>query len=176
MAIEVNKLSINMKAREWCLLPYPDHPKGCPNYNDSNHKGICPPTAPLIQEFIDVEQPMYLIIEEFDLGAHIKRMFEKHPNWSERQSKCVLYWQNGVNSRLEKKCEVFKQVHSGFITTRCPEAMGVNIIATAQNAGIPIKPKPIGVVYKIALAGVPNGERINNRSDELLPSQLPLLL
>lgn len=172
MELEVLKLSINMKAREWCLLPYPDHPKGCPNYNDPKHEGICPPTAPLIQDFIDIKKPMFLIVEAFNLDAHVQHYLSK--GWSERQAKCVLYWQNGVRSRLKGKCMAFIKSHTGFITTLCPEAMGVNVIATAQLAGIPIKPQPDGIVYKIALAGVSNA-RTDIGNNELLPTQMPLL-
>jgi hypothetical protein len=177
MELEITKISINMKARDWCLLPYPDHPKGCPNYNDPKHEGICPPSAPLIHDFIDVEKPMYLIVEEFDLDAHVKQWLIKHPTNTLRQAKCVRYWQNSVQARLRRRCEAFKQINPGFVTTLCPEAMGVNVISTAKYAGIPIKPKPEGIVYKIALAGVPhgNGKRNNIGTDELLSSQLPLL-
>ncbi|KKK81159.1 hypothetical protein LCGC14_2816310, partial [marine sediment metagenome] len=27
-----NDLIIDHRAREWCKLPYPNHPRGCPNY------------------------------------------------------------------------------------------------------------------------------------------------
>lgn len=174
MEIKIKKLRVNMKARKWCLLPYPGHPKGCPNYNDPKHEGICPPSAPLIQDFIDLQKPMYLIVEEFDLDAHVEKWLIDHPTNTLKQARCVLYWQNGVRSRLKRKCESFKKAHPGFVTTLVPEAMGVNVIATAQLVGIPIKPKPDGVVYKIALAGVSNaGSDIGN--NELLPTQMSLL-
>lgn len=151
MITAITQLKINMKARKWCLLPYPDHPKGCPNYGKRN---TCPPDAPLVEDFIDTEQSMYLIVVEFDLGAHIRKMLQTHHGWSERQAKCVLYWQAGVNKRLENECKLFMWSHPNMVTTRCPEAMGVNVITTAQIAGIPVKVKPEGIVYKIALAGV----------------------
>lgn len=153
--LKSHQLRVNMKAREWCKLPYPDHPKGCPNYG--YHK-TCPPDAPLIENFIDIQKPMYLIVVEFNLGIHVRRMLQTHKGWSERQARCVLYWQAGVNKSLENECALFRWSHPFMLTTRCPEAMGVNVIATAQSVGIPIKVKPIEIVYKIALAGYPNGK------------------
>ena len=152
MEIRIKQLRVDIKAREWCLLPYPDHPHGCPNYGK---RDTCPPDAPLVDRFIDTQQPMYLIVVSFDLEQHIHRMMQIHPQWSERQAKCVLYWQAGVNHQLDNECKLFKWSHPAMITTRCPEAMGVNVIATAQLVGIPIKVKPKDMVYKIALAGVP---------------------
>ena len=148
-AIKINDLRVNLKAREWCKLPYPGHPKGCPNYGK---KLTCPPEAPLIYEHFDL-QDLYLIAVEFDLAKHILYMKEKHPNWTDRQARCVLYWQNGVNKKLKEKCKAFCQLNPDMITTMCPEAMGVNVITTAKRCGLPIDLKPKNKVYKIALAG-----------------------
>ncbi len=155
MEIEIKQeqLRINMKTRDWCKLPYPDHPKGCPNYGCVLR---CPPQAPLIQNFINLNKTLYLIVVEFNFAQHISKMKSLHPNWSDRQARCCLYWQNSVNKELENACTLFKWSHPEMITTRCPEAMGVNVIATAQLAGIPIEVKPTTKVYKIALAGYPS--------------------
>jgi hypothetical protein len=42
-----------------------------------------------------------------------------------------------------------------MVYTVRPEAMGVNVIQTARNIGIPIETKPFTTVYKIALVGFP---------------------
>lgn len=154
MEIELKRgqLRINYKAREWCRLPYPDHPEGCPNYGNQKHFH-CPPNAPLIRDFIDIERRVYLIIVEFDLLTHAMKYLAK--GWSKRQARCCLYWQNTVNKQLDTKCQLFKWTHPDMITTRCPEGMGVNVITTAKLAGLPIKAKPKDIVYKIALAGYP---------------------
>lgn len=156
MEIEIKReqLRINMKAREWCKLPYPDHPKGCPNYGQ---RDTCPPQAPLVQNFVDLNRPLYLIVVEFNLMSHITKMLQIHRGWSDRQARCVLYWQNGVNKELENKCNLFRWSHPSMITTRCPEAMGVNVISTALIVGIPINVKPKNKVYKIALGGYSHG-------------------
>jgi predicted metal-binding protein len=149
--VSPDNLRINWKAREWCKLPYPGHPYGCPNYG---HKPSCPPQAPLIHNFINISKPMYLVAVDFDLASHMDSMKSLHPAWSDRQAKCVLYWQPRVNKQLRDVARLTVG-DSGMVYTTCPEAMGVNVIATAQKVGIPIKTQPTDIVYKIALVGEP---------------------
>lgn len=149
---DVKCLHINYKAREWCKLPYPDHPYGCPNVGE---KAICPPDAPLVENFFNLSTPLHLVAIEFDMANHMRRMRTLNPNWSDRQARCVLYWQGGVNNRLDLAAWQFCNDDGGKVYTLCPEAMGVNVIATAQEAGIPVKVKPTDTVYKIALVGEP---------------------
>ena len=42
---EVVEVVVDYRARDWCRLPYPDHPRGCPNFG---RRADCPPMAPLI--------------------------------------------------------------------------------------------------------------------------------
>lgn len=142
-------LVIDYRSREWCKLPYPDHPHGCPNYN---YKATCPPRVCLVEDYIDLDRPLWLVVEPFDLASHISRMRTKHPDWSVRQLKCVLYWQGGVNSRLGKGCQELASAVGGIYTI-CPEAMGVQVIKTTKRTGIPIKPRPDGYVFKVGLVG-----------------------
>lgn len=153
--ILISDLRVNLKAREWCKLPYPDHPKGCPNYG---MRPSCPPQALLISNYFDITRPLYLIAVEFDLAGHIKKMQSLHPDWSQRQLRCCLYWQGGVNSELKQKCRQFEWEHPTMITTTCPEAMGVNVIETAYRCGLPIETKPTDRVFKIAIGGRGIGE------------------
>ena len=151
---QAEKIVIDYRAREWCKLPYPDHPLGCPNYR---LRDTCPPNAPLIEDYFDLSQPLWLTVVEFNLAEHISRMKQKHPNWSDRQAKCVLYWQGGVNKELRLQASRFAKAN-GLLYTLCPEAMGVQVIKTAKLVGIPIKPRPVDYVYKIALSGTPVGQ------------------
>ena len=150
MIVKISNLRINYKARDWCKLPYPNHPLGCPNFGK---RETCPPDAPLVENFFDFTRGLYLIIVKFDLEAHVLKMRREHQWWSDRQARCCLYWQARVNKSLANECELFRWAHPDMLTTQCPEAMGVNVIATAQLAGIPISVKPLKVVYKVALAG-----------------------
>ena len=81
-------LVIDLKVRGLCGRPYPGHPKGCPNVN---HKKGCPPSAPLLPDVFDLSRPVWIIINRFDLGAHVERMRTLHPDWSTRQLTCCLY-------------------------------------------------------------------------------------
>ncbi|KKN62620.1 hypothetical protein LCGC14_0510310 [marine sediment metagenome] len=148
--IEVTgRLVIDYRAREWCRLPYPDHPKGCPNFD---HKLICPPQVCLIEEFVDLDHSLWLVVESFDLQEHVERMKARHSGWSDRQARNVLYWQGSVNKKLRLACESHVKTVGG-VWTICPEAMGVNVIQTAKQVGLPIKARPTSLVFKIGLVG-----------------------
>lgn len=155
----VKELVINYETREWCKLPYPDHPRGCPNYGK---RDSCPPDAILIEDFVNVHNFLWLITIEFNLASHVQRMLGLHPKWSNRQARCVLYWQPRVNRELLEATSQYSHMRGGSVYTLCPEAMGVDVIETARKCGIPIKSHPTETVYKIALVGYPrrgNGKR-----------------
>ena len=150
------QLVIDLRAREWCKLPYPNHPQGCPNYGK---KTECPPAAPLVDYYFDLSEPHFFIIQGFNLGAHAFSMKQKHIQWSQRQCKNLLYWQNHVNALLRKRTESLIE-YEYEIYTLVPEAMGVHVIKTAQNLGIPIQVRPEGIVFKIALLGRSNEQSV----------------
>lgn len=152
------KLIIDYRARDWCEMPYPDHPNGCPNYNKNPE---CPPQAPLIEDWLDIDKPHWFIISEFDLLAHTQRMKEKHPNWSDKQCRCVLYWQNTPRKELREAIREFTKEYPNTISTLIPEAMGVQVLKTAKGIGIPITAKPLATVYKIALVGYSKNRMTN---------------
>lgn len=142
-----NKLVIDHRARDWCKLPYPGHPNGCPNYGK---RGSCPPQAPFIEYWLGDYEKLWLVCVEFNLAAHIDNMLFRHPHWTNRQAKCVLYWQPRMNAKLKEAIYQFIKRPSKEVTY-CPEAMGVNVIDTARKAGLPIETRPQKTVYKIAL-------------------------
>ncbi len=150
MTLLIARPRINYKAREWCMLPYPDHPKGCPNYGN---RSTCPPTVPLLEQVYNLSRPSYLVVVEFDLATHVRAMMIRHPDWTERQAKCVLYWQGTVNKQLRVEVGSYLKIIPNLVVTLCPEAIGLNVIATAQLAGVPIRSKPVDKVFKIAFMG-----------------------
>jgi len=147
--VEMVEPVIDYRARDWCKLPYPDHPHGCPNYG---RRASCPPRAPRVDDYFDLSQPVWLVAVEFDLQGHVDRMKRLHPGWSDRQARCVLYWQAGVNKELETLVRYLGE-NAGLCYTLCPEAMGVQVIKTANQVQIPVRPRPTSSVYKIALMG-----------------------
>lgn len=150
-------LQINMKARSWCKLPYPNHPKGCPNFG---RRETCPPLVPPIDEVFKLDMPVWLVAVEFDLATHMDKMRKKHPNWSDRQLRCLLYWQGTVVKELKIVSGKTCQGYPGTVYTTCPEAMGVNVISTGRKLGLPIQLKPKDTVYKMALVGYPTRSSI----------------
>ena len=147
-------LEVDYACRSYCTNPYPNHPKGCPNFG--KHKE-CPPQAPLVRDVFDFNKELLFITEEFNLSAHVEKMQRKHPHWSMRQCKNLLYWQGGVRKRLKEKTEEYiENGRRGQIYTLIPEAMGVMVINTAIKAGIPIEKTPNFRVVKIALVGYPH--------------------
>ncbi len=94
------------KTRLWCRLPYPDHPNGCPNYNNNP---VCPPNAPFLSNITDNYNYFYLITGRFNLLSYKESMLQRHPKWSERQATCVLYWQGSAKRHIK---DFVKEIYS----------------------------------------------------------------
>jgi len=143
--IVLNKLAMG----PWCKLPYPNHPKGCPNFNK---KKSCPPNSKFFKAL--VEPPYFLVIQPFDIGAHIRNMKERHPEWSERQCRNLLYWQKGVVKRLKEKAEIFmKYRNEDLMLLEVPEANGVDLFKTCEKVNIFLERNPKNIVRKIMIIG-----------------------
>ncbi len=141
---------IDPAVRNLCFKPYPNHNKGCPNYGK---KIGCPPQAPLVGDIINLSKQVWVIWNEFDFGGHCARMKEKHPMWSQRQIECCLYWQGTARKQLKQILTKFTSKHPGLKIIQCPEACGVNLTATMDNAGIELQWPPTTKTYQIVLAG-----------------------
>lgn len=146
-------LYIDMRAKEWCKIPYNNNKNGCPNYNKSKD---CPPYSPDIDKFIDLNRKHWFILEKFNILSFQNKMLKKHPDWSIKKARCCLYWQNAVRKRLRIKIENFIDGDNKLIYTLLPESLGINVIKTAKKIGIPIKAKPDNIIIKIALVGYRN--------------------
>jgi len=162
--IEIKYLKINretvkftQKTRIWCQLPYPNHPKGCPNYNKNP---ICPPNAQYMESILNEYFHFYLIYAKFDLKRQRERMFSLHKNWSNKQANCLLYWQNSVKKQLADFIKIIISMNknsnifllscgSGFNFTTLNqdiiysmEAAGIDVFKTLKNNGIHFELKP----------------------------------
>jgi len=136
----------------WCALPYPGHPKGCPNFG--NQPDRCPPHAPYITDIFDLSKPMWLAFSEFDLAGHIKSMKAKHSDWSEPRLRCVLYWQSRSKKQMKLRASTLAS-HVGADTIHhMAEAAGVQMYRTAEASGLHLeKIRDITVCHHIALVG-----------------------
>ena len=83
-------------------------------------------------------------------------MKNKHPDWSIKKCRCLLYWQKGVKKILKNKVLKFINGNDELVYTLLPESMGIDVITTAQKLNIPIKRKPDNLIVKIALVGYKN--------------------
>ena len=145
-----SSLKIQPAARDWCRLPYPGHPRGCPNYGK---KAGCPPDAPLLGDFFDPARPVCFAVAKFDLAAHAKRLIDAHPGFTERQARCCLYWQNTVRKALREAVAGYMSRTGYTQATTVPEAMGLNVLRTLNLLGVPVKRFPKQYVYKVAMLG-----------------------
>jgi hypothetical protein len=144
---DLSEVVIEPKARQWCKLPYPDHPKGCPNYGK---RDTCPPKAEKFEKILN--PPFYLVGVKFDLEAWANKLKEKHPNWSDRQARCCLYWQGKVRKVLKQACEHTNKFFHGKILY-VPEGNGVDVFKTCEKVGIHLDRNPKKYVWKIAIIG-----------------------
>jgi len=145
--------------RRLCTTSYPGHPKGCPNYGQ---RKTCPPQARLIENVLDLSSDIFVVWNCFALGAHVERMRKKHPEWSDRQCRCCLYWQGTARKQLEVCIQTFRRSTRGrnLIAVRCPEACGVDVTETMASVGIELEWPPKNIVRQVALLGKRVG-RIN---------------
>lgn len=149
-------LAIDLRMRALCARPYPGHKHGCPKFNSGYVN--CPPHAPKVFDYFHKESVFFMVVNEFDIGRHMQRLSEKHPSWSDRQLRCCLYWQSAARKQLLHKVDhvLSQETFKGFISTMCPEAMGINVTETMKRAGILLEWPPLRVARQIALLGLPN--------------------
>jgi len=148
------EITIDYSVRNLCFRPYPNHPKGCPNHGK---RAICPPRCPRLEDYFDLSRGFWVVWIVFDFAAHRRKMRRKHPNWSQRQIDCCLYWQQTANKMLREAVqdvEYYLEGRGNWKTTYCPEAMGVNVTATMKNLGIELEWPPQNVVHKVAIIGI----------------------
>lgn len=141
---------IDASVRKLCLYPYLGHPKGCPNWG----KHIdCPPKQAIITDVFNLNLPVWMIFNRFSFEDYIVRMKKLHPNWSNKQCACCLYWQGTARKQLRKRIDNFKMTYPDTFISIRPEAMGINVTASLANVGINLEWPPKTVTYQVAIAG-----------------------
>lgn len=147
------KLCLDKRVGQWCQLPYPDHPLGCPNYGKRN---ACPPYAPSVHDFFDLTKRHWFLITEFPFSLYIEEMRSKHPSWSEKRLRCLLYWQGHIRKVQHQRIDAFRGQFQDTLFSLLPEAMSINIFKTLRYSGVDIEVKPQRKVLKVALIGYRN--------------------
>lgn len=156
MIIKINPKEISLAMNitnigRLCCMPYPNHPKGCPNFKK---KQGCPPGLNLLDKIIDFDKDIYLIYTDFNINKHAKRMEKLHPGWSERQIYCCLYWQPMARKLHKEEIEKYKKEKNLDCILTSPEAYGVNVDLLMKQIGINLEWPPRKITRVVSLAGV----------------------
>ena len=144
------KLVTGLNTHKLCKHPYPNHPKGCPNYGK---KDSCPPKTKIIEKVLDLDRDVYIIASRFEFGKHVEKMRKRHPDWTDRQLRNVLYWQGTARKRLREIVADFLNGRPDLVANFCPEANGVNLTATMKNIGVELEWMPQVYSWVIAAVG-----------------------
>lgn len=115
--------------RRWCRMPYPGHLKGCPNASG------CDFFIDNIQSRVRQARRVHLVWVEFDLDGQEQFMAERHPEWTPRQCRNLLYWQNHV--RAEMRHRAHKLHPTGQLIVGA-EGGGVDFYLTMRRLGVPL--------------------------------------
>jgi hypothetical protein len=161
--IKPDKLFFVVNPVDLCRLPYPGHKKGCPNIGRPG----CPPDCDRLEKKYNLSKLYFLCYVKFNLKKQKEKMRELHPGWSEKQCKCLLYWQKSVVKELRGKAELFCIDRSQYVNycgkiepmieyqyELIPEAMGLHVFETMKYHGIKLERNPEDYVYKVAFIGV----------------------
>ena len=142
---------IDFSVRELCYKPYYNHRRGCPNWNK---RKSCPPKLLTIDKILDLEKPIYIIYNCYNFLEHTKKMRKLHPDWTNRQVECCLYWQGTARKQLKAEIKRFLREYRGYYIESCPEGAGVNITETMKQVGIELEWPPKNYSYQVVLAGI----------------------
>jgi predicted metal-binding protein len=142
---------VDHAVRGLCVRPYPGHSMGCPNFGARDG---CPPRAPMIERVFDLSRPVFLVAMSYDLAGHVREMGERHPGWTDRQKSNLLYWQGAVKARLRGAAR-YEACERGLVVLECPEATGVDVTATCEQAWIILEWPPRKTVWKVVFLGTP---------------------
>ncbi len=156
-------LDYSPRVQNYCLLPYPHNPEGCPNRGKSRPlRGFpdeykpriireCPPTIEqiiegsrekllLIDRILDFSQPLYAIWTEFELGKDAEERFQRtraeHPDRTPEHCYNKRWWQDRARGQLYGEAMRFLDEFPGAIVDLCPEAHGVDLSTSMPRMGI----------------------------------------
>ena len=131
MYAKVKPVGITCSVGKLCCQPYPGHKRGCPKFHVN-----CFPGRNLFQDIINVRKTCYVIWSEFNIAAHMKKLKKLYPHWTERQLRCVLYWQPKARKAFQVELKKFQEDHPGM--TYVYEGNGVEIAETMKQLGMDI--------------------------------------
>ena len=144
-----------------CHRSYSNHKKGCPNIDKCYHLNI--PNFEIISEYGKYNH-FYLIYAKFDFKQYKDLRKKEHSNWSEKQIKCVLYWQKSVKKILSEFINQQDLSNHGYILgcgtglkIKNQDRVGsmenscINVFSTCKLNGIKLEINPKNNIYLVCL-------------------------
>lgn len=168
-SIQRDTIVFTPETRAWCRRPYPGHPRGCPRFGKAN---LCPPKLKYDPSILNPYSHFYLAVARFDLKSYCALRLCEHPSWTERQQRCLLYWQPAVRNMLANYVDqiafanygkVDRVIGCGATFTHnlqevpSQEAAGIDVFNTYRQNKIDFEEKPVNVVVLSSLICA-NGE------------------
>lgn len=140
---------IDLRMRGLCRQPYPNHPRGCPNFGK---KPTCPPTSP---RYVDVYKNQCLVVAAgFNIGSFVKARSQVHPDWTNRALRNSRHWQGHIRAELRQLVQEQYNLHPEMQPIMCPEAMGVDVTETCLRSGLVLEWPPLNWTYQVALLAI----------------------
>jgi len=126
----------------WCGMPYPGHPKGCPNYLGKGDKRnrICKNNAThnmQLSDLFDLDKPVWMVWSRFDVDEQERRMQARWPDWTPRQCRNLRLWQSSLVSVVKKK-SIQMAIKAGPEYVIITSGFGLNVYRTCWKAGVKI--------------------------------------
>lgn len=153
--IDRSTIIMNPVVRQWCCLPYPHHPKGCPNYGGNP---LCPPKAPYRPDILRKYDEFHIATIQFDICKYVELRKQSRPDDSDAQLRNLWHWQHAVKRRLRdaiKSSQIkFREVFlsgAGAEGKQSMESAGVFVFATLQRNGIKFDRKARDSIVLVAL-------------------------
>lgn len=146
--IKPETVIFDKNVRDWCKIPYAGHPNGCPNYGK---KSTCPPKSKYMEKIKSKYKFFYLIYVTFDFKNYKEyrkdNFGDKEP--TERQEKCLIYWQNSTNKALRdfvrpmlRSDRLLLSCGSGLFNSQSMESAGIFVFRTFQLNNIYYEKRP----------------------------------
>jgi hypothetical protein len=159
-SITIKDLIIDPNVRDYCLLPYPDHPHGCPNYGKSP---LCPPQSvfhPL--SHYEPFSSFHLAICQFNLETYCEERRRRFPKSTDKALRNPRLYQAHVKKIFHSTIDRFIEVEgidtyeifgcgSGHKNAPSMESVGLHPIRMMQNLGINVELRPNNRIHFAAL-------------------------
>ena len=144
-----------------CHRPYPDHPEGCPNIYKCKDLEI-----PKFEDILmhGEHNHYYLIYANFDIHTYESERKKIYPNWSRKQLRNLLHWQNSVKKMLSDFIDLQSLTKRDYLLgcgcrlrVRFQEFVGsmeyswINVFSTCKLNGIRLEINPQNSIHLVCL-------------------------